>query len=1588
MRAQIALHGWNFATASWVTGVMRLAAKKTLDDPDLPELKTSDQAAHTKDWVRAFEAAVKASRNGSSDAKRPSMFAFLLSAVRDLWVISGAMMLLAVVAAVSTPLVLQQVIDLAGFRAAVPDQVWDSVPIPDFPGFKLVTKNAYVLAVVILILKVANTVFNRLHDTIVRRTAFNIRTVLIAGVSRKALRARPDPRFSVGYVLNLINADSESIALAAEQVHLTWSLLLQIFSAVALLSVMLGSSVGAGVAALLASFGVLGVTVPLFIVSSLPKMVKESDTRVKIIRESLSVSFVVVGQFANLASVVAAFTLYAVRGNAFEPSIIFPSASLFSLLVMPLIQLPQVLNMIISGAVSWNRIYDYLSSEDRENVPNGKAITKGNAVLFENASLSWQFTPEKAFPNDKNERKIPKDESNEAAILEYPRNVLKDLSISIGQGQFIAVVGNVGSGKSSLLGAILGEVAVDGRIAYCPQQAWIRSGTVEENILFGSDLRQGALDVAIRSCHLDSDLKRLPNGIHTILGEKGTSVSGGQKTRIALARAVYSDADIYLFDDPLSSLDAKVSRAVFNDCFKSALKGKTIVLATHNHDILDQTDSIIFLSETGEIFQGTYRELEKISEFSDFVTAIDKQKVVSKLADVNMPVLTVGDEGQQTTGDGIIATENMEIGSVKLSTIKSYLRASGGSMNFIALAVSINLTIHDMIMRSTLAFHESAIAGVLKAPVWWFESQQIGRIMNRFTKDVAAIDQRMLPQIFQMVAAIGGLGSVIAILAINAPYVLIGIIPLGTLYSYALYLYRSAMRQLKRLESVQRSPLYSHVSESLEGISSIRAYNKFYHFSAVTNDLIDFANRPMFYKFGAEIWITLRLEVLSGILLFVISALATQNSVISADKIGVILVYVNTLTSTMNLLLQSAANIETEMVCVERLVEYGENLPEESPRKLPSDPAPGEWPQSGAIEFANVNAFYHSAPEKSILKDFSVKFAAGERVCVVGRTGSGKSTLIGVLLRFVAKTGSVTIDNKEIETTGFETLRSAMEVIPQDTHIFSGSLRSTLDQNSEFSDDQLWAALDAVGLRRFVADLSEKLETVIENGGSNFSLGQRQLLCFARVLLLKPKIVLMDEATSSVDPDTERTLRQVIRQQFVGTTVVAVLHRLQESMLDDFDRVLVIDGGRVAEFGAPRELLATAGSAFAGLYAATSGSGEIADTHSKSPVQNHGGTDGTDDWTVPASVKENRYFVEVTTSLPEALLELDRRMRELGDYHLISRKRPRPFGGRTIETGEIGVWNRNGRPVIAIQAGNYWNFSIRHSWHGKSSITSPLDALGLTTVLVGQSEAGESTPMRKKDFYLQTQAVVMDPSNKIFVIRNSGFAAYGAQGKFKVIEIVDTLNLGDNHAVYEKLPNGQNGPVLGWKRDVKIQVGYSQITVATFFLVPANNVLVLQRGNELVLLKAGQHVITNPNTSFRGFYSLGERQTTFKTQPAYTVEGVPVILNVNLRYRISDPILLTANYNDAFQALGNPAQTAVNSVVSRLSYQQFMRAQKVGGDVPDHHVQPWLDSFKANCLIDLSQQAISYGITVESFDVLDRELEGNLGKDLEKQSEQ
>lgn len=359
---------------------------------------------------------------------------------------------------------------------------------------------------------------------------------------------------------------------------------------------------------------------------------------------------------------------------------------------------------------------------------------------------------------------------------------------------------------------------------------------------------------------------------------------------------------------------------------------------------------------------------------------------------------------------------------------------------------------------------------------------------------------------------------------------------------------------------------------------------------------------------------------------------------------------------------------------------------------------------------------------------------------------------------------------------------------------------------------------------------------------------------------------------------------------------------------------------------------------------------------------------GLDNWSIPDSVKQHPYFVELAgRSMVSAIQELDNRMKERKDYHLISNKRPHALFGREIEAGQLGMYSYKGRPILAVDPGFYWNFSLTHEFVRKFDITESIDRLGFTSAQVGQSGA----------------LVVEDPENRVFVIRNGGFAAFGAHGRFRVLASVDTLNLGDDAAEYEPGTSTQKR-LLGHRREIRS----GNVIVATFLNVPANNVAIVQQGNDLLLLEAGQHVITNPKTTFRRFYSLGERQVQIQTKPAYTVEGVPVILHVNLRYRVVDPLLLTRNYEDPFQALSNPAQTAVNSVVSRLSYQQFMRAKKMGGDIPDTDHTNWVEAFKTECLQELMEQATTYGIIVESFDVLDRNLEGDLGKDLEKQAEQ
>ncbi|KAI8844370.1 P-loop containing nucleoside triphosphate hydrolase protein [Chytriomyces cf. hyalinus JEL632] len=1094
-------------------------------------------------------------------------------------------------------------------------------------------------------------------------------------VARKSLTISPAvaTEFSKGYVLNLVNVDTEAITLALDLCHQLWAIPIQIVVAFGILASLLGSSVGAGLGALLASLSLLSIAIPALIIKSVPQMNQASDSRVKLIRDVLDgikllkirsmenefmaeiknaraqqitwlerfiygvVSFVVIGQLATYLMPAASFSLYAARGNSMSPAVVFPALALFNMLITPLIMFPQVLNAVFTASISWNRIFQYLVAPDRSDVGLEPA-TSDIAVRIQAGSFRYPSSPEKEFLSSDDIELS----SKEAAVGSQERTfTFSDIDLAIPRGQLVLIVGRVGSGKSTLLNAILGQletvkgkISTNGTVAYCPQQPWIRTGTVEENILFGTPYNETKLQESISLTSLERDISGMPSGVKTVLGEKGTSISGGQKTRIALARAVYSEADIYLLDDPLSSVDARVGRAVLDNCVKTALRGKTVLLATHNHDILKEADRIIFI-QNGELIQGTHQEMMRNSEFVDFIVTLDNTKALIPGSNAAADCRNIATSHITSTEElpSILAIEESETGNVKWSTYKSYIKATGGFIMLAGVFVSmvlqqacfvlssmwltwwtsntllneprdvsfwtlwynllawlclgflvcLNLIIRHGIVKSTKLLHEKGVEGVLNSPMWWFESQQIGRIMNRFTKDMNAIDRLLFPNVFQVIAGMGALLSMVVILAITSPYLLIGVIPLTVLYLYVLGLYRSTMRQLRRLESTQRSPLFSHIAESLEGVTTIAAYNKQAYFGVITTVLLDHSNSPLFFKFGAEIWVLLRLEVISGFLTFALSLLSTNNSVISAQNLGLSLLFTNSLTAVMNLVLQSAANMETEMVSVERLMEYAE-LPVEGKYMLPSDPSATEWPSAGCIEFKSVSAFYKSQPNMPALRDLSVSIQAGEKVCIVGRTGSGKSTMLGVLLRFVDMKGCVTIDGIDIESVGLRTLRKSMEVIPQDVYLFSKSVRSTLDASACFSDDELWAALDAVGMKPYVSRMPQKLDTMIENGGSNMSLGQRQLLFFARILLSRTKIILMDEATSSVDPETESCLRRVIQEKFSKTTLLAVLHRLQKSVLDDFDKVLVMDAGCIVEYDAPRVLLQNKESIFASLF--------------------------------------------------------------------------------------------------------------------------------------------------------------------------------------------------------------------------------------------------------------------------------------------------------------------------------------------------------------------------------------------------------------------
>uniref|UniRef100_A0A8C3I4M5 ABC-type glutathione-S-conjugate transporter n=1 Tax=Chrysemys picta bellii TaxID=8478 RepID=A0A8C3I4M5_CHRPI len=815
---------------------------------------------------------------------------------------------------------------------------------------------------------------------------------------------------------------------------------------------------------------------------------------------------------------------------------------------------------------------------------------------------------------------------------------IKRINLTVPQGCLLVVVGQVGAGKSSLLSALLGElqkldgyVAIKGTVAYVPQQDWIQNASVEENIIFGEEMDESWYNRVIDACALQPDLESFPAGSKSEIGEKGINISGGQKQRVSLARAVYKKAAVYLLDDPLSAVDAQVGQHIFEHVIgpNGLLKDRTRVLVTHAINVLPQVDNIVLMVD-GEISEtGSYQELlQRNGAFADFLhsynNAEEKEGDLqdgAKAINQDCTAATVPkDAGRLTEG------EKVQTSRVSISIYLDYLRTTGPliclyivflfvcqqAASFCRgywLSMWADDPVHNRTQQHTelrvgvfgvlgvlqaigkfgstaavllggvIASHklfQQLLENVARSPMMFFEQTPIGNLLNRFSKETDAIDSVIPDKLKSLLGFLFSLLEIYIVVIVATPIAVVAIMPLTVLYAVFQNFYVATSCQLRRLEAASRSPIYSHISETFQGSSVIRAYKEQPRFILQNDSRVDENQRTCFPGVVADRWLATNLEFLgNGIVLFAALFAVLSKTHLSPGIVGFSISCALQVTqSILNWMVRSWTEIENNIVSVERVREYSKT-PKEAPWTLGSNSASQAWPTEGAIEFRNYSVQYRPNLEFA-LKNINIKINGQEKIGIAGRTGAGKSTLAMGLLRLMeAAEGEILIDGVNIAQRGLQDLRAKITVIPQDPVLFAGSLRMNLDPLNQYSDEAIWTVLELIQLKNFVLDLPDQLNHECLERGENLSVGQKQLVCLARALLRKAQILVLDEATAAVDLETDLQIQSTIRTQFKAWTVLTIAHRINTIL--DYDRILVLENGQVAEFDSPEKLIAQKG---------------------------------------------------------------------------------------------------------------------------------------------------------------------------------------------------------------------------------------------------------------------------------------------------------------------------------------------------------------------------------------------------------------------------
>ena len=1228
---------YSILSFSWVTPLMQTGDRRPLEEDDVFKLPHEDRCSEMTDRVRA------------NFIKKGS----LLSAIQKEWLWTSIQ---------------------AGLWKILNDGSQFTGPILMSWILRGLTEfsvlNLMILAFAMYISQITGAVGEGQYFQTGMRVGMQLRSTLMAMIFRKSLRLSVHSRLhevSGGKMTNMISSDTESLQSFCEVMHVLWSAPLRIVTSMVLLYYLMGSS------------ALFGAAVVVGMIPAQKKLVGMMTARVRLAQKFTDDRLKLVGEAfegiqlvkcygweeafrsridSTRAQELSHLYKYALirAGNAFLISAIpvlvavtsfsayslipsnppltavqaFTALSLFQVLRFPLMQLPSVINSLGACKVSLGRIEGFLKLDELKKT--SKPPSDDNVVKMSNCSFKWPTTD---------------------FCLTVP-------SLSIKQSDLIVVVGHTASGKSTLLQALLGHIPLtsgsfelsesQAGIAYCPQLAWIFNGTVRENVVFGQhpvdELRYRN---ALAAVDFLEDLKWMPAGDQTEIGERGVNLSGGQKHRISLARAVYvCDTDFVLLDDPLAALDATVANTVYQKAILGEMKDRTRILVTNRLEIVlptaklsDSSVKFIVVSNGTVSAAGTYNELAD-KGVPEFVALLEKVVSDTPTSSPSFPsnasVLTKPDAPAIATPSGdqrsgvLVQKEDRQTGAVSSTTISVYSKAMG-YFNMIVLSyiateilrvcasiwlskwsgspqtandpesviwflgvyvvlsmAQLGLSLFSQVMgavsgnRAARKLHEKMFDRLIIAPMRFFTATPLGRILNRFSKDVGDMDKNLAPMFGMTLTVSMGLVSTLGILAGTAYYTVIGFVPVLVAFYYCQAYYRASSREIKRMDSISRSPIYAHFQQVQDGISTVVAFARTNFVTWQNAEKIDNHIRFNLAQMSTNRWLGIRLEFYGGALvlltaLFIVSA----RNVINAGKAGLALSTALQVTGALGGIVRLSAMLENSLNSIERINEYSSVASE---IQNIGSVAPKNWPSAGAIDFKSVVVYYKpptSDMDQAVLRSISFSIAGGMKVGVIGRTGAGKTSLILTLFRIIeTHSGQITIDGIDISQISLRDLRRALGIIPQDPIVFEGTLRDNIDPFSQYSDDEVGAALAAAHLTTL------PLLHAVVAGGKNLSAGQRQQICLARVVLRRPKILVLDEATSSLDRVTDELVSETVREQFRTSTVITIAHRLHTII--DSDLLIGLDKGEVAEIGTPKDLIDKQGGLFASLVGETGSS--------------------------------------------------------------------------------------------------------------------------------------------------------------------------------------------------------------------------------------------------------------------------------------------------------------------------------------------------------------------------------------------------------------